>query len=288
MPEFDVCEFRMNSTPAFSIQWSGHTDVGRVRKNNEDSFLCLQFDSQEVRFLGREGEASLSNADALFAVSDGMGGAMAGEFASKIAVEKITRLLPRSFQVSAAGIHPGFEDILTELFHQIHKALLHLGASYEECSGMGTTLTLGWFTPGWLYFAHVGDSRIYYSEAGSNSLKQLSHDDSHVGWLFRNGKITEREARNHPRRTALSKALGAGHQFVDPQIGAVGYTAGDAFFLCTDGVTDGLFKHQIERVLFDPEPVERELQQGRRVVRNAVENSGKDNTTALFVEILGQ
>src|SRR4029078_1068477 len=111
--------------------------------------------------------------------------------------------------------------VLQELFGEIHNALVYLGASYEECAGMEATLSLAWFTPGWMYFGHIGDSRIYYLPAGTNTLKQLSHDDTHVGWLLRNGKINEREARAHPLRNALQKALGGGHQFVAPHVGAV-------------------------------------------------------------------
>ena len=87
---------------------------------------------------------------------------------------------------------------------------------------MEATLSLCWFTPGWMYFGHIGDSRIYYLSARDDGIRQLSHDDTHVGWLFRNGKINEREARNHPRRNVLQKALGGGNQFVDPQVGVVG------------------------------------------------------------------
>ncbi len=165
-------------TPATTrLQWSGLTDRGKVRKNNEDSFLGLQFDAQEVRHLGKAGEAATAHADFVFAVSDGMGGARAGEFASRIAVEKITRLLPRAFKQSAAGLNAGIEDVLEELFGQIHAALTVLGESYEECAGMGATLSLGWFTPGWMYFAHIGDSRIYYLPARGGGLRQLTHDD---------------------------------------------------------------------------------------------------------------
>ena len=76
------------------LQWFGLTDRGKVRPNNEDSFLCLQFDALELHYLGKIGEAASESVDFVFAVSDGMGGAMAGEFASRVAVEKITRLLP--------------------------------------------------------------------------------------------------------------------------------------------------------------------------------------------------
>ena len=213
------------------LRWFGQTDRGKIRRNNEDSFLGVQFNAAEIFHLGKFGEASVENSDFVFAVSDGMGGAMAGEFASKIAVEKIMILLPRTFKQAAAGIEAGYGEILAELFDQIHRALSFLGNSDEECSGMGATLSLCWFAPGRMYFGHIGDSRIYYAPARGRGIIQVSHDDTHVGWLFRNAKINEREARQHPRRNLLQKALGAGHQFVDPQVGSVTYESGDIFLL---------------------------------------------------------
>lgn len=271
---------------AQSLRWFGHTDRGKIRPNNEDSFLGLQFDASELHRLGKHGEGSITKTDYAFAVSDGMGGAMAGEFASRITVDKITRLLPKSFKQSAAGMHTGFEDILTELFTQIHAAITHLGRSYEECAGMGATLTLCWFSPGWMYFAHVGDSRLYYLPKGKKVIKQLSHDDTYVGWMFRNGQLNEREAKTHPRRNVLQKSLGAGNQFVDPQLGAVAYEAGDRFLLCTDGVTDGVYDHQLADLLIAPSAVESALTPALRVVNTAVAQSGRDNTTALIIEAL--
>ncbi len=266
------------------LRWSGLSDRGRVRKSNEDSFLGVQFDAREAHLLGKLGEASLENADLAFAVSDGMGGALAGEFASRITVEKITRLLPRAFKQSASGLASGFGDVLAELFAQIHRALTHLGESYEECCGMGATLSLGWFTPGWLYFAHVGDSRIYWLPA-AGGMKQLSEDDTFVGWLRRNGKLSEYEARNHPGRNRLQKALGGGNQFVEPQVGAVGCEKGDTFVFCTDGVMDGLFDNALEECLRAPGSARAPLDPAQRLVRAAVENSGRDNTTAMVVEV---
>jgi PPM family protein phosphatase len=270
---------------AVHLRWSGLSDRGKVRKNNEDSFIGVQFDAQEVRLLGKFGDGSLEKADLAFAVSDGMGGAMAGEFASRITVEKITRLLPRAFKQGASGISSGFGDVLAELFTQIHRAMTYLGESYEECRGMGSTLSLSWFTPGWMYFAHVGDSRIYYLPA-AGGMKQLSEDDTFVGWLFRSGKLTEYEARNHPARNRLQKALGGGNQFVDPQLGAVAYEKGDIFVLCTDGVTDGLFDSNVAECIRAPSPSDAELNPAQRLVKAAVESSGRDNTTAVVVEAL--
>src|SRR5215213_3900260 len=93
--------------PTFRLHWHGQTDRGRIRANNEDSFLGLQFDAQETHYLGKVGDASLGHFDYVFAVSDGMGGAKAGEFASRITVETITRLLPRSYRQAAAGLEIG-------------------------------------------------------------------------------------------------------------------------------------------------------------------------------------
>ena len=277
---------QQNKTPAAPrLRWSGLSDRGKVRKNNEDSFLGLQFDTREAHLLGKLGEALLEKADLMFAVSDGMGGAMAGEFASRITVEKITRLMPPAFKQTAAGLDAGCTDVLTELFSQVHRALTVLGESYEECEGMGVTLSLCWFTPGRMFFGHIGDSRIYYLPA-AGGIRQLSEDDTYVGWLFRNGKLSEREARNHPRKNVLQKALGAGHQFVDPQVGAVACESGDAFLLCTDGVIDGLWDSQLADCIRAPEPAAAALDPAQRLVRVALERSGRDNTTAVVVEVL--
>ena len=273
-----------NASP-FHLRWSGQTEPGRVRKNNEDSFLTLQFDAREVRFLGKVGEASMSGADFVFAVSDGMGGAMAGEFASRVTVEKITRLLPRAFKQSATGLGGGFSDVLEELFDQIHRALLFLGGSYEECAGMGATLSLCWFAPGWMYYGHIGDSRIYYLPASEAGMRQLTEDDTHVGWLFRKGEINERQARDHPRRNVLQRALGAGHQFVTPQVGAVACEPGDRFLLCTDGLTEGLYDEQLCERLRTPDAAEAALNPAQRLIEASLARGGRDNITALVVEV---
>lgn len=270
---------RHPSAPAQTLAWSGRSDIGK-RKNNEDSFLGLRFDAREVQRLGKFGSATNADMDYVFAVSDGMGGAKAGEYASRIAVDKITALLPKSFKMSAAGLESGADDVLETLYDQIHKAIVYLGASYEECHGMEATLSLAWFSPGWMHFAHVGDSRIYYLPK-EGKLRQLTEDDTHVAWLLRNKHITEYQARTHPARNVLQKALGGGNQFVNPQLGRVAYEPGDQFLLCTDGLTAGLFDNSIEEYLRDPSVTDI----SSLLVAESVSRDGKDNTTALVVRI---
>ena len=269
------------------LKWFGRTDRGKVRPNNEDAFFGIQFDAREVHHLGRLGEAPISQMDLAFGVSDGMGGARAGELASRIAVDKATLFLPQLFQLSAKGLAPGFAEPLAELFDHIHRALAFVGGSYEECAGMETTLSLCWFTPGWMYFGHIGDSRIYYLPAQGGGIKQLTEDDTHVGWLFRQGKLNEREARSHPRRKVLQKALGGSNQFVTPQVGAVAYEPGDMFLLCTDGLVEGLYDHHLLELLRSSPPVGTSDDLARRLVDASVHQDGRDNTTALVIAVLG-
>ena len=271
--------------PPLALQWSGCSDIGKVRKNNEDAFLGLRFDAHELHRLGKFGEASTARHDFTFAVCDGMGGAKAGEYASQIAVDKITTLLPRAFKSTAQGLDAGVADMLAELYEQIHRALVYLGGSYDECHGMQTTMSLCWFTPGRMYFGHVGDSRIYHLPAEKNEIRQLTEDDTHVAWLLRNGQINEREARTHPRRNVLQKALGGGNQFVDPQVGAVTCGRGDIFLLCTDGLTEGLYDHSLVDIL------RASAQNGhshaaQMLVNESVKNDGRDNTTAVVVQVV--
>jgi serine/threonine protein phosphatase PrpC len=272
------------NAPRSNLRWSGLTHTGRVRPNNEDSFLALKIDGREVNYLGKTGESSLEGCDFIFAVSDGMGGARSGEFASKIAVDRITKLFPRIFPISASGIEGGFGDALQELFTEIHSDLLKLGSSYAETAGMGATLSLCWFTPKWVYFVHVGDSRIYHLPK-DGILTQVTHDHTHVGWLRRKASLSEREARSHPRRNALNQALGAGNQFVDPQVGAVAHCVGDRFLICSDGLVDGLWDRQIEAIIRNGAATSH-VSKAQELVETSVQNSGRDNTTAVVVEII--
>lgn len=265
------------------LRWSGMTHRGRVRPNNEDAFLALCFDGHDIRYLGKIGHASAATADFVFAVSDGMGGAQSGEFASRITIDKLSHWLPRSFRMGAIGVANDAVDLLSELFSSIHEELINLGRSYEECQGMGTTLSMCWLTPERMYFGHIGDSRIYHLPH-TGGLHQITQDHSHVGWLRRKGKINEREARSHPMRHALNQALGANQLFIDPQIGAVVYEPGDRFLLCTDGLTDGLWDKHLEEFLCHPAPDRAKIPPAQRLIQESLERSGRDNLTAVVVE----
>lgn len=267
------------------VSWSAITDVGRFRKENEDAFLALKMDPREVHRLGKYGDADFEDGDFIFAVSDGMGGHNAGEFASRIAVEKITELLPTAFRLEAQGLQRNAPDLLEHLVGEIHQEIQRLGQAYTELDGMGATLSLCWFSGEWMHFCHVGDSRIYLLPE-SGGIKQVTEDHTHVGWLLRTGRITPMQAKFHPTRNQLTQSLNAKSGTIRPQIGAVGCDPGDRFVICSDGLYEGLSDPNIDYFVRTPPEKFAELKAAEAIVKESVDNSGKDNTTAVVIEIL--
>jgi serine/threonine protein phosphatase PrpC len=271
------------ATSPTSVAWSGYSHRGRVRPNNEDAFLAMVFSERGIQYLGKEGSGPILGNDYIFAVSDGMGGEKSGEFASKISIEKITVMLPQSFRLPADDFQRQAPRILQELFVSIHDAMTRLSRTDIHCRDMGATLTLVWLRGGTCYYAHLGDSRLYIKRA-DESMRQLSDDHSHVGWLRRQGELNERQARSHPRRNVLAQALGAGHKFVNPQVGKLEMSIGDQFVLVTDGIVDGLWDRGIEAVVSTDPSSHDEATVAQRLVESAMELS-RDNATAIVLRV---
>jgi serine/threonine protein phosphatase PrpC len=269
--------------PPKSLKWSGFRHVGKTRPNNEDEFLGVAFNEEEFIYLASTGDVPTGDFDYVFAVSDGMGGEKSGEFASKFAIDNITRLMPQRFHLKLKHRGSGIRDCLRELFLGIHRQLTVLGDSYEEGRNMGATLSLVWFIQDRFYFGHIGDSRIYLLKHGGG-MQQISHDDTHVGWLRRKGELNEREQRQHPRKNVLSQALGAGNRYIHPQLGELALSPGDRLLLCTDGVIEGLWDSGLEDLIRFPSAEMKALPPARRLVERAVAVDGRDNATALVIE----
>jgi len=267
--------------PPLQVNWSSCTHKGNVRDNNEDSFLVIKSEANTIIKLEDLGTGTMTNSDYILAVSDGVGGARSGEIASKITLEKINQLMPLGQRLRAAGINNGFSDILVEIFTNIHDALLQLGYKSEEYSGMGSTLSLCWLTPGWLYYGHIGDSRIYFLPK-NGSFTQLSEDHTEVGEKRKRKEITERDARTHPKKNILKQILGTGYQTLEPQVGAVGLKKGDKYLICSDGLVEGLWDYQIEDLMRSHSC----SSLAEHLVNEALASSGKDNITAITFEFM--
>lgn len=268
-----------------TIHWSGMTHPGRFRKSNQDAFLGLILYKDEAHYLGKEDVHPIQDQDFVFAVSDGMGGANAGDYASKLALQSVTKLLPPAIKDSNPQTAEQRKRILLEVFTKVHEELKFVSKSYEECKGMGATLSLCWIRPsGDATLAHIGDSRIYHIPH-EETIIQLSHDHSSVGQLLRSGKINEREAKNHPRRHILDQSMGGRTRNFEPQIEEFKVSTGDHIILCSDGICDGLFNKSIENIVIRPTQNLINLSKSERIIKEALYESGRDNLTSMIINL---
>ena len=287
----DLQSAQMAMESGVSFRWSACSDPGTFRSNNEDRFLGVISNRHGIRYLGKVGSASTADCDTVFAVADGMGGERSGELAGKIATDELTRMLPKAQALNNRILAETYPQILKDLFQSIHRELDRIGFDVH-CRNMGSTFTVVWIHGRLVMYAHIGDTRLYRlvrAEGESTyplKMTQISEDHTFVGWLRRTGQINERQARFHPRKNVLSRALGASHQFVEPQIGSFTLTPGERLLLCTDGVIEGLWDHAIRDLVCDMTSLDPSISAADRLVRTAVSESGRDNSTAIIVELL--
>jgi PPM family protein phosphatase len=264
------------------IRWAGVTHPGKVRRNNEDRFLMVACSSEEHHILPKEGMLEVIGGDFILAVSDGMGGASLGEHASAVVLRELGDRIPRAVQVGAAKDR---EQILSDGIAIVHRKINEEATRYEECSGMGATLSLVWFRGKSMSFAHIGDSRIYLYSGGQ--LQQITEDHSTVGRMVRMGEITPMMARIHPLRSVLRQAIGAGIRNINPQMGQVDSAAGDVYLLCSDGLTDGVTDTRISNILGKIARNEATSTEARdELLELALEAGGRDNITVVIGQIV--
>jgi len=234
--------------------WGTGTDAGRVRDHNEDSLFPTTSGNSE--------------GPVILMVADGMGGAVAGEVASKLAVE-------------AASIDADDSDI--EPIARVasaNEAVIEATITDPTLAGMGTTMTLVRLNPdGTADFAHVGDSRAYILTEGG--MRVLTTDHTLIHELVELGKITPKEAENHPHRHMLTRVLGIGPIAIDAF--SVELLVGDRILLTSDGLTTMVADFIIEQILDAGEGVE---PTSWALIEQANAAGGVDNTTVVVIDVL--
>jgi serine/threonine protein phosphatase PrpC len=244
--------------PVVVVQLEGAmlSDRGCVRDNNED---CAAY------VLPRAGDPA-DRRPAVAIVADGMGGHAAGEVASRLACEIVLR------RAMAGGMAP--PELMREAITQANAAILAQADGDGALAGMGTTLSAVLVADGLAWLGHVGDSRIYILRGGR--LHQLSRDDSLVAEMVRRGLLSADEARVHPDRNVIYKAVGTAPDLV-PSVCSRGLPMkpGDRLLLCSDGLTDLVPNAAIARELARAEP----LDACRSLVQQALDAGGHDNIT---------
>lgn len=226
------------------------TDTGRQRRGNEDAYFARS---------------------PLFAVADGMGGAQAGEVASRLAVEVLEQGLPDS-----AG---SIEERLRERVREANARINEVGQSDEQRAGMGTTLTVAHVGEDELTVAHVGDSRLYRLRDGT--LERLTDDHTLVDELVRQGKLTPEEADEHPQRSIITRALGP-ERGVEADSRTWPARAGDVYLICSDGLTSMVGEGRVGELLAGAPSLSAA---GRVLIEAANDAGGRDNITVVLFRL---
>lgn len=229
------------------------SDIGLVRETNEDSYIC--------------------NPPHLFIVADGMGGHVAGEIASKLAINTVYSYIQE--RVGKDNI----ETLLKEAIIQANTSIYQMALSKEEFSGMGTTVTASYIDGETIYWGHVGDSRMYLFRHGN--LHQLTNDHSLVWELVQSGNITRDEAHVHPKRNMLTRAVGTSC-LITVDTGFVRWKPGDAVLLCTDGLTNMVTEQEIASLMEKKDDDIASIV--TQLVSRAKDAGGLDNITVILLK----
>ena len=234
------------------------TDSGKVRAHNEDSVIITKNQS----------------GDYLMAVADGMGGHSAGEIASSIVVSHISKCFNEDFcnmEKSKAV------EWVREMAKEVNDLIFNYVAEHPESKGMGTTLVLAIVTVDYVLIGNIGDSSGFVIK--DNKLHKVTYDHTLVNLLIKAGELTEEEAKDHPKKNVLMKALGANNPIdidiydCDMDISSV--------LLCSDGLTSMLDNEQIEKVLTSDQEIEEKV---IKLIRKSNNRGGMDNISIAYLE----
>lgn len=252
-----------NNTDANSRKIGMITDIGKVRKIDEDSILAadLSFgiNSESEKFL-------------LLAVADGMGGAAKGEEASKIALNALTKtIIPELFGTLS------FTELLENGIKNANQEILDYTTKNPESSGMGTTTVCAVVKGNNIHLANVGDSRAYV--ISNDEIRRVTKDHSYVQALIDEGQITEEEAREHPQKNVITKAVGI-MESVEPDTMKLTLDTDESLLLCCDGVIAHLTDEDIHKIICNTNDPQNACQQ---IVDLANKRGGSDNISLIIL-----
>lgn len=233
------------------------TDPGKVRERNEDSVNIVENASGEI----------------LLAVADGMGGHKDGEVASSIALNHIAT---RFKEISSVGNKEDAINWIQDIVKEANALIYKYVSMHKESSGMGTTLVLAILSKTFLLVGNIGDSSGYVIK--NKKLHKVTVDHTLVNLLVKSGELSEKDAKNHPKKNVLMRALGAS---VDVEIDIFNVELGiDGIFLCSDGLTNMLDDNTIEKILNSDMTIEEKLD---KLVFKANNRGGSDNISIAYL-----
>ena len=248
--------------PLPAITFGSRSDIGRIRRENQDAWGRLPVDDR----------AFAVAEERLFIVADGMGGHRGGAQASRIAVETIQQ----SFLASASS---PIDDRLREAFQKANDAIRRYGSENLPDEIIGTTCTALAIKgdAGWI--GHIGDSRAY--RITGSSIRQLTRDHSNVAEMVRNHLLTKEEAKNHPERSMLTRALGVADISEIDTVGEFSLGDNEWYLMCSDGLANNVEEQEMKDLVLSGTPMEA----CDSLVNLALERGGQDNITVLVIQL---
>ncbi len=236
---------------------SAKTDVGAFRENNQDAFLTGTF----------------VNGDAWAIVCDGMGGVSGGQIASTLCVEKAAAVIKKGYRnrMSVKSV----KNLLESAISAANAVVFEESLKDNELKGMGTTIVAAVIVGSIAVIAYVGDSRAYLV---NSTVTQITKDHSLVQLMIDTGKITPQEAKNHPDKNIITRAVGV-ENFVDADIEIIDISPSDKLLLCTDGLSGAVENSDIQSIINEYREVSAE-----KLIEKALENGSRDNITAVVVD----
>ncbi len=241
------------------------TDSGRVRSHNEDSVTILKNDSDEY----------------LLVVADGMGGHRKGEVASSIVV---SRLGKRFNEIPSIGSKLDAVNFLNDNINEINFEILQYGEENEDSKGLGTTVVVALLTKSYLIFGNIGDSSGFVLK--HNKLHKVTKDHTLVNLLVDAGNLTQDEAKIHPKKNVLMRALGAAEKVDLDIFEVIDMNDIDGVMLCSDGLTNMLTEEQIEKVLIDEDLLIEEKVE--KLIKKCNARGGNDNISVAYLTRNGE
>ena len=232
------------------------TDIGRKREINQDYVFAT--------------DETIGNLPNLLVVADGMGGHRAGDFASRFTVEVLAEEVQNCKET-----HP--ETILGNSIQAANERLLEEAEKDNRLEGMGTTLVAATILDHVLYFANVGDSRLYLI---NKEIRQLSKDHSMVEEMVRLGGLTEEEAKHHPDKNIITRAIGV-KQKVEPDFSEYRLKGGDIILMCSDGLTNMVDDDEIFQIVKSARDI---VEAVESLIQRANENGGSDNIGVVLAQ----
>lgn len=245
--------------------YSCASHIGKVRKNNED-YCKGEIIDTDYGSIG------------IFALADGMGGHKKGEVASKLAVENIICFFKENLLQSTNIKIDYVDDIVKQAYNNVNSIIHEKSISSVDYEGMGTTLTTAILYKNNLYIANVGDSRCYLLK--DNRFEQITKDHSVVQELIEANIITKSEAKNHPRRNHITRAMGT-DELVIVDIFKIEINRGDKVLLATDGLTGFVDDEVIKDIISKDEDI---MNLTEELINTANNISGKDNVSVILIE----